>query len=280
MKATLRSFLLLVFFPIAFPSIASSLLIDPQPLVFLSGGISASLSHSLTVPIDVVKTRQQQDPRFKGQEDLIENTKTIVEEDGILKLFSGSLPTLTGYFLQGSLKYGFYDAFKPLTSHLTEENVVNLLIAAGLAELIGTTVLTPLEASRIKQVASSDLSFVEALSQPSFESLQPCLLKMLPYTMVQLSTYEVMRSSQVPQVPAALISAVLSSLASQPGDALLSYSTRDEGFSVFEGVKDLGLDGLFGGTKARLLQMVVIVSVQLLVNDSIRAALGLGVVGV
>ena len=86
------------------PSVCPLLAVDP--LIFLSGGLSASLSHSLTVPIDVVKTRQQQDPRFEGSEGLIANARTIVEDEGLAKLFAGSLPTLTGYFLQGSLKYG------------------------------------------------------------------------------------------------------------------------------------------------------------------------------
>lgn len=182
---------------------------------------------------------------------------------------------------------GFYDAFKPLTNGLTESGLANLIVAAGLAELIGTTVLTPLEASRIKQVtdpAFADLNFLETVRSQSVESslssLQPCLLKMLPYTMMQLSSYEVMRSSSVPQIPAALISAVVSSLASQPGDALLSYSAKGSGgFDLARGLTDLGVEGLFRGTQARLLQMILIVSVQLLANDTIRASLGLAVVG-
>ena len=182
---------------------------------------------------------------------------------------------------------GFYDAFKPLTNGLTESGLANLIVAAGLAELIGTTVLTPLEASRIKQVtdpAFADLNFLETVRSQSVESslssLQPCLLKMLPYTMMQLSSYEVMRSSSVPQIPAALISAVVSSLASQPGDALLSYSAKGSGgFALARGLTDLGVGGLFRGAQARLLQMILIVSVQLLANDTIRASLGLAVVG-
>ena len=137
-------------------------------------------------------------------------------------------------------------------------------------------------------------------------------------TATQLSTYEVSRSSLAPfvsqevlgaevgaQLFCATLAAVVSSLASQPGDALLSdVNCRgravggtpggsilssdatddcvlgDEEFGLLEAVRRLGVAGLFRGTQARLVQMLLIVVVQLLVNDSIRAAVGLGTMGI
>ena len=43
--------------------------------------------------------------------------------------------------------------------------------------------------------------------------------------------------------------------------------------------QDLGVTGLFRGTQARLLQMIVIVVVQLLVYDSVKSFVGLPVTG-
>ena len=77
----------------------------------------------------------------------------IVQEDGFSVLFQGMGPTLVGYAIQGSLKYGFYEIFKPFSNNFLHSlNVDNQLIAFGLASLlaetIGSTFLTPFEASR------------------------------------------------------------------------------------------------------------------------------------
>jgi hypothetical protein len=104
---------------------------------------------------------------------------------------------------------------------------------------------------------------------------------MIPYTAVQLTTFEYLRSTcEAPQVPCAFAAALLSSLASQPGDSLLSESaTAAEEETLLESVGRLGPRGLFRGTYSRLTQMTVIVVVQLVANDYIREAVGLGKLG-
>ena len=86
---------------------------------------------------------------------------------------------------------------------------------------------------------------------------------------------------EVPQLPAALVAALLSSLASQPGDSLLSeVSSTSSPSPLQETVSKLGLRGLFRGTYSRLAQMSVIVVAQLVANDFVRSAVGLGQLGV
>jgi len=131
---------------------------------------------------------------------------------------------------------------------------------------------------------------------------------------VQLSTFELVTSNIYAQLEAAglseavapyrivvtfaaaLTAAILSSLASQPGDTLLSAVNKsakaaissDGGSSVSSGgtlaiMKDtlasVGVQGLFVGTKARLLHVGVIVVIQLLAYDIIKAACGIPVTG-
>ena len=67
--------------------------------------MGACLSHVGGVPIDVVKTRIQQDPkRYSG--DPLEAAQQLVQAEGVATLALGLRETATGYFVQGFLKYG------------------------------------------------------------------------------------------------------------------------------------------------------------------------------
>jgi hypothetical protein len=105
---------------------------------------------------------------------------------------------------------------------------------------------------------------------------------------------------------AGFCSAVLATLVSQPGDCLLTainaksiaslapptaaatstttittVGKDDTSVSVIDLMRDtireLGLRGLFRGTKERLLHVAVIVVIQLSIYDSIKASLGIAV---
>ena len=126
---------------------------------FLAGGIAASISHGVAVPFDVVKTKIQQDPvLYPKSMDLLASAQKIVEREGLAILITGMGPTLAGYCIQGSLKYGFYELFKPILLQsfpLFESERLLLFITAGaFAELIGSSTLTPFEAARIRLVAN------------------------------------------------------------------------------------------------------------------------------
>ncbi|KAG8464750.1 hypothetical protein KFE25_010118 [Diacronema lutheri] len=283
-----------------------------NPPVFLSGGLAASFSHTVSVPIDVVKTRIQSDP-VKHANGALACAATIVAEEGPAVLLAGGTSTLLGYFLQGSLKYGLYDAFKPeLAGALPSDapKIAVLLLAGVSAEAIASLVLCPLEALRIRAVC--DASYAQLplpvglarilRSGDAFGGLVPIWLKMCPYTALQLSTYELTRASTEQLLPGggglsgqlgcAVVAAVVASLGSQPGDALLSAVNQraEEGFEMSDGASlarpslldvagELGATGLFRGTGARLLQMLIIVVVQLVANDFFRELSGARSVG-
>jgi solute carrier family 25 phosphate transporter 3 len=243
-------------------------------------------------------------------------------------------PTLIGYLIQGSLKYGWYEIFKPMAAaFLAAEGVssdgggklLSFMIAGACAELIGSSFLCPFEAARIRMVvnpgfAPGAVSCIKKIIDEEsvgslFKGLPAILAKQIPYTVVQLSTFEFLTSSvyqylssididsgEIGQykylisASAALVAAVLSSLASQPGDSLLSAVNKSarsakivnaEGVQVTQGtlelmaatVKELGPRGLFKGTKARLLHMITIVVTQLLVYDFIKQLCGIAATG-
>ena len=63
---------------------------------FVAGGSCAAISHGITCPIDVVKTRMQSNPeKYKS---LLPATATIIKEEGASSLVKGLGPTLVSFF--------------------------------------------------------------------------------------------------------------------------------------------------------------------------------------
>ena len=83
---------------------APSLLVSgtPAPGYFLAGGLCASLSHAIATPVDVVKTRQQTVPAYRGFS-LRQGLARVWSEEGPLALLTGFVPTVVGYGLELSL---------------------------------------------------------------------------------------------------------------------------------------------------------------------------------
>ena len=151
--------------------------------------------------------------------------------------------------------------------------------------------LCAFEAIRINQVSRNGGGFWEVgrdlwQAQTLFSGLAPLLLKMTTYTATQLTTYDLSTTyvtetygalSFSARLLCALLAAVLASLASQPGDTVLSLMATQkeaqEGSKVSAALRQLGLEGCFMGWDARLAQMVIIVVVQLLTYDAVSAVL-------
>ena len=69
---------------------------------FVAGGTCAAISHGMTTPIDVTKTRIQADPS-KFNKGMISAAMTILKEDGAHVLLGGLGPTVVGYGIEGEL---------------------------------------------------------------------------------------------------------------------------------------------------------------------------------
>jgi hypothetical protein len=66
---------------------------------YLAGGMCAAISHTVPVPIDVVKTRKQVDPSLKDAA-LSEAFRKIIQKDGWGVLLDGLGPTTFGYMVR------------------------------------------------------------------------------------------------------------------------------------------------------------------------------------
>lgn len=161
------------------------------PKLFFAGGLCATITHAVTVPIDLVKTSQQIHPGIYSS--LPDGLGQIYAENGVPGLFLGIGPTAVGFLLQGALKYGCYDLIKDTLEaqqqhgkgkgkgkgqeedEEDEEKRDPLLVSAktrvahpvggglakvartaasgAMAEVMGTLALLPFEATRIRMIA-------------------------------------------------------------------------------------------------------------------------------
>jgi hypothetical protein len=122
--------------------------------VGLAGAISCSVTHSLVVPLDNVKTTMQTMPELGP----VRAAAQVVRERGSRALLNGLRPTAVGYWLQGAAKFGGYEALKLVGRQLfwTRDGEVHvpatlaarlplMLTAAGVAEMGACLLLCPLE---------------------------------------------------------------------------------------------------------------------------------------
>ncbi len=191
---------------------------------FLAGGLCACSSHAVAIPIDVVKTKQQTSPELEKLGSM-EAFSKILSENGAGALMQGTGPTLVGYAVQGSIKYGLYEQLKPAVAHLLVNSlhldhlgsadattgavaagastILDFAISGAVADAVGGVALTPFEAARIRMVSVPE----DYVGLGVFESIQkiyeeeglrnlficlPCVLgKQIPYTALSLCTFEV-----------------------------------------------------------------------------------------
>lgn len=223
----------------------------------LAGGICASYSHTILVPIDVVKTRLQvTSGEYSGMVDAI---RKISKKEGWGALSLGLAPTTLGYVLQGACKFGFFEYFKHeaverLGTETAQKHSNAVYIASSTsAETIASIVLCPFEALRIRNVARPDYAsnmfkgfarmYAEEGLNGYYKGLGLLLAKQLPYTVTQLTVFsklndfvydQIFRRSKkskdeistINQLSISLgcgiLAGVASAIASHPADTLLS----------------------------------------------------------
>lgn len=172
---------------------------------FYAGLFPCGLTHTLLAPLDVVKCRRQISP--SAYPSLKEGLKTIFYEKGVRGLYLGWQPTLIGYALQGSAKYGFYEILKDFYVKLfgnkfsEKYKTLKYLFSSAFAEIIADCFLCPMESLKVRMQTSSAGTFPTRLV-PAFNELKkegthgfykglvPLIFRQVPNTMIKFATYE------------------------------------------------------------------------------------------
>jgi len=287
--------------------------IDTYALFGVSGATGCALTHSVVIPLDVVKTKAQTKP--EEYVDMLSGVSRVVQEEGLEGLLSGAQATLAGYFWYGLSVYPSYTFFKrfigqsllPLDFSVLHANDI-ALIAGALSAVVASLGLTPLEAARIRVVADPDQYKTKGLwgtlnviasedgsvgwkalyaglpalmtRQVIFGSVKflaferACDAMFLNWPSLKDATWTALGVSLV----AGAFSGALSSVISQPADAVLTYVAQrtdtKSNLSVIEGcqlmVEESGIGSLFRGLGSRSLWAAAIIAGQFLLYDVFR----------
>jgi solute carrier family 25 phosphate transporter 3 len=168
------------------------------------GVLSCGLTHTLIVPLDLVKCRIQVDPgKYKG---IFTGFKVSIKEEGARGLVRGWAPTLIGYSIQGLGKFGFYEVFKKMyNGFLTEEQqylyrTFIYLAASASAEFFADIGLAPFEATKVR--IQTKPGFVATMREGMplikaegglgefYKGLPPLWGRQIPYTMMKFACFE------------------------------------------------------------------------------------------
>lgn len=240
----------------------------------ISGAAGCALTHTVVIPLDVVKTRIQTDPALASAGSLLNSAKSIVASEGPQGLFLGAQATIAGYMWYGLSVYPSYTFFKRYIGHslLTPDVAMvqlnNVALAAGAcAAVVASLGLTPIEAARIRTVAEPALyrpkGLLGTLQVIATENVALGPLKTLYAGLPSLLTRQVIFgsikflaferaceaifhlwpqlhdetwTSLLVSLVAGGISGCLSSIVSQPADSVLTYVAQNSsGLGVLEG---------------------------------------------
>jgi len=200
---------------------------------------------------------------------MISSGLKIVKDDGVNALLAGLGPTAFGYLFEGAMKFGIYEALKPVVRSMLawsaamcsmpwiNTKLLGFIISGGIAGFAASVMLCPMEALRIRLVANSEFGaggWVDGgLSMISNEgvkglwkSLPAMLSKQVPYTITKNVSFDFITTIAYSTATAwgmticgktkffipllsAMIASVLSCISSQPGDMLLSVVNAHEG---------------------------------------------------
>ncbi|XP_055378029.1 phosphate carrier protein, mitochondrial [Condylostylus longicornis] len=268
----------------------------------LGGIISCGTTHTMVVPLDLVKCRLQVDPgKYKT---LVNGFKVTLAEDGVKGLSKGWAPTFIGYSMQGLCKFGLYEVFKVIYSDaIGEENSylyrTSLYLAASAsAEFFADIALSPMEAAKVKIQTTPGFANTlrEALPKMTsqegisafYKGLVPLWMRQIPYTMMKFAcferTLELLYKYVVPKpraectkgeqlivtFAAGYIAGVFCAVVSHPADTVVSKLNQAKGASAFEVAKSLGWSGLWGGLGPRIIMIGTLTAAQWFIYDAVK----------
>ncbi|EDW48680.1 phosphate carrier protein, mitochondrial [Drosophila sechellia] len=271
----------------------------------LGGIISCGSTHTMVVPLDLVKCRLQVDPaKYKS---VFTGFRISLAEEGVRGLAKGWAPTFIGYSMQGLCKFGLYEVFKKVYGDaIGEENAflyrTGLYLAASAsAEFFADIALAPMEAAKVKIQTTPGFAKTlrEALPKMTaqegvtafYKGLVPLWMRQIPYTMMKFAcferTLELLYKYVVPKpradctkgeqlvvtFAAGYIAGVFCAIVSHPADTVVSKLNQAKGASALDVAKQLGWSGLWGGLVPRIVMIGTLTAAQWFIYDAVKVFL-------
>lgn len=286
-------------------------------LCTLGGLLACGTTHSAITPLDLIKCRKQVNPNiYPGN---IAGFKTILSKEGLRGLYTGGMPTLIGYSLQGCGKYGFYELFKHKYSTLVgaqkahEYRTSIYLAASASAELLADIMLCPMEAIKVR-VQTSNPRFAnttrEAWSKivtnegfgTLYRGLAPLWFRQIPYTMMKFASFERIVEALYTYIgkpknmyskaekigisfAGGYMAGVLCAIISHPADVMVSKLNSNKkagegaGAAAARIYREIGFSGLWNGLGVRIVMIGTLTGAQWLIYDSFKIMCGFPATG-
>jgi solute carrier family 25 phosphate transporter 3 len=281
----------------------------------IGGALACGGTHALITPLDLVKCRRQVNPDMYPS--LVAGIRSINGKSGMgtTGLYTGGVPTLIGYSLQGMCKFGFYEMFKDVYAKAAGDNadkfkVFGWAISSACAEVIADVALCPWEAIKVRMQTSPEGTFPTGLGEAwnkitaaegtngLYKGLSPLWARQIPYTVVKFVFFEQVvamfyrhiftapkesygKATQLSITFASGYTAgVLCAIVSHPADTMVSKlnAVKSEG-STSENVKkiyaEIGFNGLWRGLGTRIIMIGTLTGLQWWIYDSFKTAVGL-----
>jgi solute carrier family 25 phosphate transporter 3 len=273
----------------------------------LGGIISCGSTHTMVVPLDLVKCRIQVDPaKYKS---VFNGFKVSLAEEGVKGLAKGWAPTFFGYSAQGLCKFGLYEVFKVLYADALGEESAYVyrtglyLAASASAEFFADMALSPFEAAKVKIQTTPGFAntlreaFPKMMKEEGinafYKGLVPLWMRQIPYTMMKFAcfekTLELLYAYVVPKpraectkgeqlivtFAAGYIAGVFCAIVSHPADTVVSKLNQAKGASALDVAKKLGFAGLWGGLVPRIVMIGTLTAAQWFIYDGVKVALAM-----
>lgn len=273
----------------------------------LGGMLSCGLTHTLIVPLDLVKCRMQVDPaRYRT---ILGSFGLTLHDDGVRGLARGWAPTFLGYSIQGFFKFGLYEVFKIRYAELLgpekayEWRTGLYLASSASAEFFADMALAPLEALKVRMQTQPGYARTMRTALPRmyeeeglrafYKGVTPLWMRQIPYTMMKFAcferTVEALYKYVVPKPQsqctkgeqlavtflAGYIAGVFCSVVSHPADSVVSVLNKEKGSSALSVLRRLGFRGVWKGLFARILLIGTLTALQWFIYDFVKVTLKL-----
>ena len=269
----------------------------------LGGVVACGPTHTSVVPLDLVKTRRQVDPKiYTGN---FSAWKAIYGKEGLRGVFFGWSPTFVGYSFQGLGKYGFYEVFKHEYGDNLFPNMNRTVVylgASASAEFLADILLCPFEAIKVRMQTTlppyasnlregwSKITAKEGIAG-LYKGITPLWGRQIPYTMCKFASFEetvklIYRQLGQPKESygkvaqtgvsflAGYIAGIACAVVSHPADVMVSKLNADRqpgesaGRAMSRIYGNIGFTGLWNGLPTRIVMIGTLVSITLLWGSS------------
>lgn len=270
----------------------------------VAGAISTCASHTVTLPLDVLKTKIQSDAHL-ARLGAVGAVRAVVRQQGSRALFAGFTPNAAGYFMQGAIKFGLYECGKRIfTETLAKRRPdvdvedpatrVGIWVASSAcAEVVACLALCPMEATKIRMVtdpryARTTLGALRRVVRENgvvslWQGVAPIMVRQVPYTVAKLAGYEALSASLGSGgVLPGVVAGVGAAAVSQPGDVILTRICGGSAKARLSGQCALSMGDvlatlahpteLFVGLQSRAAMCATVCAAQFFLYEALRPA--------